>query len=73
MIEYKVFIPKMMDVKAIRKKIGMTQKKFSEAFGFDINSVASWESGRRNPDKSARILLKMINKNPAMVLEMAGA
>ena len=61
--------PAKVDVKAIRKKLGMTQKRFSETFGFPLRTVASWESGERRPEKPARILLCIIAHNPAAVFE----
>lgn len=66
---YRVHIPADMDVKAIRKKLGMTQARFSGTFGFSLDAVKHWEGGRRTPEASARAYLTVIAKNPAAVIE----
>ncbi len=72
-IEHHVQVPKSVNVKAIRKQLGMTQHQFAVTFGFAERTLKSWELGERQPESYARILLKVIEKNPAAVLEAAGA
>ena len=38
-----------MDIKAIRTKAYMTQEKFAKELGVHINTVRSWEQGKRKP------------------------
>ncbi len=59
--------PVAVDVKAIRAKLGLTQKEFAARFCFDIDSVQNWEQGRYAPDSSTRILLAVIEKHPEVV------
>jgi putative transcriptional regulator len=66
---HKVLVPAEIDVKAVRNKLGMTQKDFAETFGFGLDTIKSWESGRREPERPARILLRIIERNPKAVLE----
>src|SRR5579862_1526326 len=65
---YKVSVPTEVDVKVIRKRLNMTQARFSDTFGFSLDAVKHWEGGRRNPEAPARTLLTVIDKNPAAVL-----
>jgi len=60
--------PQDVDVKAIRNRLGMTQAKFSDTFGFSLDAIKHWEGGRRTPEAPARTLLTVIDKNPAAVL-----
>lgn len=62
-----VQVPDMIDVKAIRKRLGLTQVEFARRFGFEISSVRNWEQGRRRPEGPARVLLKVIEKEPEAV------
>jgi len=55
------------DVKAIRKKLRLTQAAFAERFGLPIGTVRDWESRRRFPDAGSRVLLKVIAKDPEVV------
>ena len=65
---FKAHVPQEVDVKAIRNRLGMTQAKFSDTFGFSLDAIKHWEGGRRIPEAPARTLLTVIDKNPAAVL-----
>jgi putative transcriptional regulator len=65
---FKAHVPQEVDVKAIRSRLGMTQARFSNTFGFSLDAIKHWEGGRRNPEAPARTLLTVIDKNPAAVL-----
>ena len=65
--------PKPVDVKAIRKKAGMTQKQFSDIFGLSVGTLRHWEQGARNPQGPALVLLNVMEKNPKAVLEALSA
>ena len=43
------FTSREFDVKALRRKLGMSQSKFAASFGFGLDAVQSWEQGRRRP------------------------
>ena len=66
---YKVNLPAEVDVKGIRKRLKMTQARFSSTFGFSLDAVKHWEGGRRTPESSARALLIVIARNPNAVIE----
>jgi len=66
---YKVNLPAEVDVKSIRKRLKMTQARFSDTFGFSLDAVKHWEGGRRTPEASARAFLTVIAKNPNAVIE----
>jgi putative transcriptional regulator len=65
---FKAHVPQDVDVKAIRNRLGMTQARFSDTFGFSLDAIKHWEGGRRTPEAPARTLLTVIDKNPAAVL-----
>jgi putative transcriptional regulator len=65
---YKVSVPAEVDVKAIRKKLNMTQSRFSALFGFSLDAVKHWEGGRRTPESSARAFLTVIARDPNAVI-----
>ena len=68
--KYRVHVPAAVDVAAIRSKLGFTQEAFAACFGFSKGAVRDWEQGRKVPEASARILLKVIDKRPDVVLEV---
>jgi putative transcriptional regulator len=65
---YKVNLPAEVDVKGIRKRLKMTQARFSDTFGFSLDAVKHWEGGRRTPESSARAFLTVIARNPSAVI-----
>jgi putative transcriptional regulator len=62
-----VHVPAVVDVKAIRKRLGLTQVAFAQRYGFELSSIRNWEQGRRQPEGPARILLVVIDKEPEAV------
>lgn len=55
-------IPEAVDVPGLRRRLRLSQRQFAERFGFTLGSVRDWEQGRRKPERSARVLLKVIDK-----------
>ncbi|HEX7776351.1 MAG TPA: helix-turn-helix domain-containing protein [Parvibaculum sp.] len=60
----RVHIPAEIDVKATRRRLGMTQKEFSDAYKIPIGTLRDWEQGRRSPDQPSRVLLRVIDREP---------
>jgi len=66
-VEHIVRVPAEIDVRAIRKKFGLSQRKFAARFGFDARALQDWEQGRRRPDRATRILFRVIERAPKTV------
>ena len=56
-----------VDIKAIRRRLGLTQAEFAHRYGFELGSIRNWEQGRRRPEGPARVLLHIIEKEPKAV------
>ena len=54
-------------VRALRKKLNMTQEQFAERFHLPLGTVRDWEQGAHRPDKAAQVLLTVIAKDPDAV------
>jgi putative transcriptional regulator len=65
--EYRVHVPRNVDVKAIRAKLGLTQEQFAARFGFSVNTLRHWEQGKRIPEGASRAYLIVIDRAPATV------
>lgn len=57
----------IIDVRAVRRKLKLSQTQFAVRFGFAPASVRNWEQGRTRPDGPARVLLAVIAKHPEAV------
>lgn len=64
-----IHIPREYDTKVIRKSLDMSQAQFAKSFGFNLRTLQEWEQGRRVPDQSAKVLLKVICKEPQLVMD----
>lgn len=62
-------VPESVDVKAVRKKLSMTQQQFAAHFGFSYDAIRDWETNRRRPERAARILLTVIDREPQLVAQ----
>ena len=63
------------DVRAVRRKLGLSQSQFAAKFGFQPATLKNWEQGRTRPDGPARVLLAVIARHPEVVedvLQKAG-
>jgi len=69
---YRVHVPYAVDVQKIRKKLKLTQAQFAERYGFSLGSIRDWEQKRKQPEASARMFLKVIEKRPDVVAEVLG-
>jgi putative transcriptional regulator len=69
-IELKSYtLPGPIDVKAIRKKLGMSQSEFASAFALNRRTLQEWEQGKTAPDNAVRAYLTVIERNPKAVVE----
>lgn len=53
--------------KSIRKKLGLSQREFSERYGLSKRTVEAWETERFVPDQAAKTLLRIIATVPEIV------
>jgi putative transcriptional regulator len=55
------------DVRAIRKRLRLTQAEFAVRFGFSVKTIRNWEQGGRQPEGPARAYLRVIERDPEAV------
>lgn len=65
---FRLHVPLEIDIKAIRSKVGMTQKDFASTFGFGIDQLKQWEQGRSRPLDAMRAYLLLIQAQPLEVM-----
>lgn len=61
-----VHVP-IIDIRATRKRLGLSQAAFAAKFGFQPATLRNWEQGRTRPDGPARVLLAVIARHPEAV------
>jgi len=71
--QYRVHVPTEVNVKKIRRRLDLSQEAFAHKYGFALSAVRDWEQGRRKPERSARILLRIVEREPdAVTRALAG-
>jgi putative transcriptional regulator len=58
------------DVRGLRERHGLSQSKFAVLMGISVGTLRNWEQGRRKPEGSARVLLKVVERHPEAVFEV---
>jgi putative transcriptional regulator len=64
---YEYDVPGPVDVKAIRRKSGLSQSQFARRFGFSVRTLQDWELGRAQPPSAVRAYLTVIDRFPETV------
>src|ERR1041385_4900152 len=59
------------DVVRVRLKSGLSQAEFATALGVSKRTLEQWEQGRREPSGAARQLLKIADRHPDVLIEVA--
>lgn len=67
---YRIHVPDELDVRAIRKRLKLTQSEFSTRYGFNVARVRDWEQRRSAPDGAMRAYLMVIERKPEAVNEV---
>jgi len=57
-------------VRNIRKKLGLRQAEAGRLFGGGVSAFSDYERGKTQPHKSTVLLLKLLNKHPALLDEV---
>ena len=60
---------KPADIKAVRRKLRVSQSEFALMIGVNVSTLRNWEQGRRVPDGPALALLRVASKNPVAVAQ----
>lgn len=55
----------------VRLKSGLSQAQFAVALGVSKRTLEQWEQGRREPSGAARQLLKIADRHPEVLIEVA--
>lgn len=63
-------LQRKIDVKGLRKRLGISQAAFAGQFGLGVATLQNWEQGRTTPKGPAAVLLQLIDSDPDKVIEM---
>lgn len=55
----------------VRLKSGLSQAQFATALGVSKRTLEQWEQGRREPSGAAKQLLKIAERHPEVLIEVA--
>ncbi len=61
----------LSDITATRLKTNLTQSQFAKLLGVSVRTLQEWEQGRKQPSGAAKTLLKVAQKHPDILQELA--
>ena len=59
------------DVVRVRTKLNLSQPVFARRFRTETKTIANWEQGRSKPNAQAAILLRLVDRYPELLDEIA--
>ena len=57
-----------LEVGQIRNNLSVSQDIFAEMIGVSLSTVQDWEQGKQQPRGAARTLLKVVDREPELVV-----
>lgn len=54
----------------VRGRHGLSQREFADTLGLDVDRVQNWEQGRNRPDAAVLSLVRLFDKDPALVQDV---
>ena len=61
----------LSQVAGTRLKTGLSQARFAALLGVSKRTLQQWEQGRRKPTGAARALLKVVERHPRVLRDLA--
>ena len=58
-----------VEPKKVRTALDLSQPEFAALCDLELDTLQNWEQGRNQIDRATRVLLKIIEKNPTVVLQ----
>ena len=59
------------EVVRVRTKLNVSQPVFARWFRTEVKTIANWEQGRSKPNAQAAILLRLVDRHPELLDEIA--
>ncbi|MEJ0231795.1 type II toxin-antitoxin system MqsA family antitoxin (plasmid) [Klebsiella michiganensis] len=59
------------EVKAVREKLKLSQAVFAQYLHTGVTTLQNWEQGLAKPNKQAILLIKMVERNPQTLNDLA--
>jgi len=56
-----------INVRELRERLSLTREQFAIRYGLEIETLRNWETGKRQPDTTARSYLKAISNAPELI------
>ena len=64
--------PVVSAIASTRVEAGLSQAAFASLMGVSVRTLQDWEQGRREPSGAARTLIKVAERHPEVLRELAG-
>lgn len=62
-----------IDIKSIRKSLGLSQSQFAQTYGFNLETLRKWEQGAHSPDQAVISYISCIFKKPKVIANIVNS
>jgi len=66
----RLHVPAEIDVRAVRRKLKLSQDDFASEFGFSIAQIRDWEQGRSRPVGGVRAYIMLIDREGEVIRQL---
>lgn len=70
-IRARVHRPEISEIARARLVSGLSQTAFAALLGVSVRTLQDWEQGRREPSGAAKTLIRVAERHPAVLQELA--
>ena len=67
----RVYTPEQLLALSARQSVSLTQKEFAQLLNVSVDSIQDWEQGRRSPRGAAKTLLRIAQRHPEVLEQIA--
>lgn len=60
-------VSRELDIKHLRKMLGLSQSQFAKTYGFNLDTLKKWEQGAHSPDQAVVSYISCIFKKPKLI------
>lgn len=71
-VEKEEIIPASASAQAARAGTGLSQAQFAKLIGVSLRTLQEWEQGRKRPSGPASVLLRIVARDPRVVVALNG-
>jgi len=59
------------EIVAVRQKLQLSQEIFAKSLHIELKTLRNWEQGRAKPNAQGAVLIRLVDRHPELIGELA--